>query len=76
MFNSTQINEEEPDILPIQILSIHFSLMIMEVSEYKFINVLIVAAVKFSLLVPGVVSKHCLLRVMNVYPARKEIQSI
>lgn len=47
MFNSTQTNEEQPDICHIQILSIHFSLMIMEVYEYESINVLIVAGVKF-----------------------------
>lgn len=66
MFNSTQTNEEQPDIFYKQTLWMHFSLMITEVSEYEFINVFIVAAVNFSLLGPGVLSIYCLLRVINV----------
>jgi len=72
MFNSTPTNEEQPDMFHIKIISINFSLMIMEVSEYKFINLLIVAGVKFPLLVTGVVSKYSVLRVINVYLDRKK----
>lgn len=75
MFNSTETNGEQPDIFHIQILSIAFSLMIMEVFEYEFIHVLTVTEVKFLSLVPGAVSKYHLLRVINVYPDRKKIQS-
>lgn len=39
MFNSAQTNEEQP-VTATQILLIQFSLMIMEVSEYEFINLL------------------------------------
>lgn len=72
MFNSTETNEEQSDIFNVQILSIAFSLMITEVSEYEFIHVLIVTKLKFPLLVPVVVSKYCLLRIINVHPDRKK----
>lgn len=77
MFNSAQSEfEKTPDVFHTLILLNHISLMIMEISGNGLINVLIVVGVKFSLLVPGVVSKYYLLSVINLYQNRKKILSI